>query len=104
MLSQAEIQEIARAVVAGLGGSVVSSALPAEIGEWFRKAARYGQFGPYSYHMQLGSDGYVGITSTLNPDGTLHLELTSTSGQPFWRGVLRPVDGSDGGAGTVHPG
>ena len=92
-MNEQEIQELARALAAELGGSVISSSFPAEIGDWVKQVAMYNSvFWRFSIPMQGGT---ALLTDwRLNPDGTIILELQDTNARPFWRGTFRPTETS----------
>ncbi len=89
-MDDAEIRELAKAMAAELGGSVISSSLPAEVGDWVRQTATHGSF---VWRSSIPMSGATAILTDwrLNPDGTIILELQDTCARPFWHGTFRPV-------------
>lgn len=89
-MDEVHVKAIAAAVVEELHGSVISSALPAHVGEWLREAAAYGQ--RYQQNQVYLSGPNCLLTKWLiNTDGTLQLEFDGPDGSFLWRGVFRPV-------------
>jgi hypothetical protein len=90
-VSDAEIRELAKALAAELGGSVISSSLPAEIGQWVRETAQYNGM---VWRFSIPMSGATSLLTDwrLNPDGTIILELQDTTARTFWRGTFRPVE------------
>ena len=92
-MSDAEIRELAKALAAELGGSIISSTFPAAIGEWVRQTARQSAV---NWRFSIPMSGSTGLLTDwrLNPDGTIILELQDTNAQMFWRGTFRPAEES----------
>jgi hypothetical protein len=90
-MDHAEIQALAKAVVAELGGPVISSSIPAEIGQWLRDTAKHGSL---IWRFSIPMTGATAMLTdwSLNPDGTITLELQDTNARTFWRGTFRPVE------------
>jgi hypothetical protein len=88
MTGREEIEEIAKEVVARLGGAVIPSVLPAYVGEAVRAAA------PSQVHwmnnIPLRGPLCISTYWVLMPNGELHLELRDWQGQTFWRGTFVP--------------
>jgi hypothetical protein len=80
---------IADAVVARLGGSVISSALPAHVGAMIRRAAQGGNRIQTNQIYLRGPD-YLITDWWMEADGTLRLEMRGRDGSFVWRGVFRP--------------
>lgn len=73
-----------------LKGSMISSALPAEIGAWIRESCKHGAY--WCTHMiPMGGATCMVINYKLHPDGSVHMEWKDTCGQIFWQGIFRPV-------------
>lgn len=83
------IGEIADAVVEKLNGSVISSVLPAFIGDWVRKTCEQNQL-LYRHMIPMRGPTVMMTEWRLNTDGTILLDLQDTNGQTFWRGTFRP--------------
>jgi hypothetical protein len=86
-------ESFAAAVVEKLSASVMPSSIPAEIGEWVRQTAEHGS---YVWRFSIPMAGATAMCTdwTLNPDGTIQLELQDTCGRRFWRGTFRPAEAS----------
>jgi hypothetical protein len=90
-MTEPEIKELAAALAAEIGSSVIPSSFPAEIGDWIRDAVKHGGH-IYRHMIPLGGPIALFADYRLNPDGTLNLEFQDTNGAPFWRGTFRPAE------------
>jgi hypothetical protein len=82
---------IAGRVVERLGGSVISSAFPAEVGDWIRDAVKNGAY-LYRFTIPMVGPTAIFVEYRINPDGTIIQEFQDTNGRPFWHGTFRPVE------------
>jgi hypothetical protein len=57
--------------------------IPEHAADLVREVARYGS---YTYRQNIGSSAFVGMDWSLNPDGSIDLELLDQCGRRFWRG------------------
>lgn len=93
-------QQVAGEILDQLRGSVISSSLPAHIGEWVRKTAGHATL-PWTFSIPMAPPGYsLGTWWTLCPDGSIHLELRDGEGATFWRGTFEPVKEDNSGSGS----
>ena len=97
-MADLDVDAFADAVMARLNGSVISSALPAHVGEWLREAATHGQRMQWN-QIYLAGPNCLSTHWTINPDGTLQLELDGPDGSFIWRGTFRPESRRDGNGG-----
>lgn len=81
---------IADRITAKLGGSVISSSLPAYVGDLIRDACKEHQFQQIS-QLYLPGPYAIAVYWVLSPDGTLMQEMRDHNGQMFWRGTFQPV-------------
>jgi hypothetical protein len=84
-------EPFAAAIVEKLGASVIPSSIPFHIGERIREVCSHGaRFQTNTIY--LGGPNVILEDWTLNPDGTLRLELRDDRGNTFWRGTFRPAE------------
>jgi hypothetical protein len=84
-------EPFAAAIVEKLGASVIPSSIPAEIGEWIRRTAEHNSY-VWRFSIPMAGATCMCTDWTLNPDGTINLELQDTNGRRFWRGTFRPAE------------
>ena len=88
MLSGKELDELADKVVTRLNGSVISSALPANLGEYIRVATG-GLRWQVSHWVPLAGQYGLQMEWVIENDGVIRLEMSDPAGWVFWRGVFR---------------
>jgi hypothetical protein len=93
VVTPAELDALADRVAGRLREPMISAALPEEVGQLFREAAKYG---PWKAMFVMPLHGEWGIRSdwTVNVDGSLILRLEYLSGELFWHGTFRPDNGA----------
>ena len=69
--------------------SLISSSIPAAIGELIAKDAKYGQR-QYQTYIPVNGGYSLNQQWTLNPDGSLLLIMYDVNMSPFWRGIFWP--------------
>ena len=84
------IGQLAGLITEKLGQSVISSAIPAGIGDCIREACEHGAV---LWRHTIPMPGPVALFAEyrFNPDGTLILQLQDTNGRMFWSGTFRPA-------------
>ena len=91
----ANAETIADLVVAKLGGPVISSVIPAEVGAWIRQTCGHSQL-LYRHMIPMNGPSCIHSEWRLNPDGSIIQELQDTTGCAFWRGTFRPAEAVPG--------
>jgi hypothetical protein len=84
-------ESFAAAVVEKLSASVIPSSIPAAVGEWIRRTAEHNSY-VWRFSIPMAGATCMCTDWTLNPDGTINLELQDTNGRRFWRGTFRPAE------------
>jgi hypothetical protein len=86
-----DLDELADKIVARLGGSVISSAIPASVGEWLRAAVGDYPF-QFSHLIPLNYGHYLSAVYHIGSDGAIRLEFLDEHGSWFWRGTFNPKE------------
>lgn len=91
-MTPAELDAFADRVADRLREPMISAAIPAEVGQLFREAAKHGPW-KFMNVMPLHCGWGIRADWTVNVDGSLTVRLEHLSGELFWQGTF-----SDNGA------
>jgi hypothetical protein len=85
-VSEVELDELARKIVAGLGSHVIPAALPRSMGDLLRAECLHGAM--YQMHnVQVGKLWFT-MRYILSPDGIIAMEMQDVNGARMWEGRL----------------